>query len=172
MFMAHNICVILRVIMYRIRQCKEQDACFKIVGSQFDSWTGATILLRQHVHNAAQQKGEGLSQDQRNRRERLITYLHLVQQFMCQGRGEQIPDSWSPWEIIFFLRWCLTLCGTFLRNLLNIAVLAPRILRWLLDFWKTLCITGLQLSLQNKANTYIGLQWSSTTYISRSFPVL
>jgi len=23
MFMAHNICVILRVIMYRIRQCKE-----------------------------------------------------------------------------------------------------------------------------------------------------
>jgi len=50
------------------------------------------------------------------------------------SRGTQILGARLPWYKIFMV--APNICGSLVWNLLFVTVLAPRILRWLLDFWK------------------------------------
>lgn len=65
---------------------------------------------------------------------------HMVT--MAYVRDAQIPEAKSPgW--LNLVRWRLNVCGSPVRNLLHVAFLTPRILRWLYDFFENLCVPGL-----------------------------
>jgi hypothetical protein len=51
------------------------------------------------------------------------------------SRAEQIPGVSSPWRLNFAL-WRLIFVGPQYGIFFNVSLLVPRILRWLLDFWK------------------------------------
>jgi len=52
-----------------------------------------------------------------------------------QWQGRNDIETRSPGQLNF-VPWGLVFVGSPVRNLLHIIPLAPRILRWLTDFWK------------------------------------
>jgi hypothetical protein len=55
--------------------------------------------------------------------------------FVSVSNETQVPGSSLPWRLNF-LRWLATFFWSWVRNLLRFTLLAPRILKWLLDFQK------------------------------------
>jgi len=64
-------------------------------------------------------------------------------------------------------------CGSSVSNLLLVAFLAPRMLMWLLDFWKHLCCSPLAYQLLSVVTerwiVTRGTSVSSCSYVSGSF---
>ena len=69
-------------------------------------------------------------------RMRLTIHLHLVRiSRICGASGAHIPGA----RAAVATKLCMmapNVCGSSVRNLLHVTLLTPRILRWLLDFWK------------------------------------
>ena len=69
----------------------------------------------------------------------LLTYLDIrvVLTQGCPNPGRQVapPEKFGT--------VAPNICGPAVCNLLHVTLLAPRILRWLLDFWKNLWIPEL-----------------------------
>jgi hypothetical protein len=57
--------------------------------------------------------------------------------FICVDVHQGLHKSWQPNRRgHYFFTVAPNICGSSVRNVLLVNILAPRILRWLLDFWK------------------------------------